>query len=273
VFLALPHRVSMEFVRDFDLSTAPVIDLSADFRIADPAVYEDWYETQHCCPELLPQAVYGLPELNRVAIRQARLVANPGCYPTCAILALAPLLKAGMIEPSRIVIDAKSGVTGAGVKPKPGTHFPTVNEGFAAYGLKRHRHTPEIEQALAPQAGTPVTLQFTPHLLPVNRGILSTIYARPVPAASEESLAEVLRTAYAGEPFVRVVDSPPALDNVRGSNYCDVYATIDRRTGNALLVSVIDNLVKGAAGQAIQNMNLMFGMDESLGLAAVPLSP
>lgn len=273
IFLALPHQVSMEFVAGHDLNKTPVIDLSADFRLNSAAVYEEWYGVAHSCPRLLPAAVYGLPELNREQIRTARLVANPGCYPTCAILSLAPLLKAGLIEPDGIVIDAKSGVTGAGHRPRASTHYPTVNEGFAAYGLKRHRHTPEIEQVLTSFSGADIRLQFTPHLLPVNRGILSTIYAAARPGVTESELVAALAAAYQEEPFVRLVSEPPSLDNVRGSNYCDIYATVDERTDRALLIAVLDNLVKGAAGQAVQNMNVMFGLDESLGLATAPLSP
>lgn len=273
VFLALPHQISMQFVAGYDLARAPVIDLSADFRLGSAAVYEEWYGATHSCPQLLTEAVYGLPELNREAIRQARLVANPGCYPTCSILPLAPLLKAGLIEPHGIVIDAKSGVTGAGHKPKDSTHFPTVNDNFAAYGLKRHRHTPEIEETLSAHSAAKIRLQFTPHLLPVNRGILATIYATPRPEVKEDDLCLALIEAYRAEPFVRVVNSPPSLANVRGSNYCDIYATVDERTGNVLLISVIDNLMKGAAGQAVQNLNVMCGLDERLGLAAIPLSP
>jgi len=273
IFLALPHQVSMEFVAGRDLEQTPVIDLSADFRLSSAAVYEEWYGMPHRCPQLLPAAVYVLPELNRDQIKAARLVANPGCYPTSSILPLAPLLKAGLIEPDGIVVDSKSGVTGAGHRPKASTHYPTVNEGFAAYGLKRHRHTPEIEQALSAHCGSQIRLQFTPHLLPVNRGILSTIYAAASRGVTERELTDALAAAYEGEPFIRLVHEPPSLDNVRGSNYCDIYATVDERTGRALLIAVLDNLVKGAAGQAVQNMNIMFDLDETQGLATVPLSP
>jgi N-acetyl-gamma-glutamyl-phosphate reductase len=273
VFLALPHKASMEFVCSHDLESAPVIDLSADFRLKSAAIYADWYGVSHACPELLPDAVYGLPELHRERIRSARLVANPGCYPTCAILPLAPLLEAGLVNRTGIIVDAKSGVTGAGYKPKATTHYPTVNEGFMAYGLKRHRHVPEIEEQLGRSAGGELTLQFTPHLLPVNRGILSTIYAGAVEGTTEAELRGVLERAYGGEPFVRLVDEPPALDNVRGTNFCDIFVTVDERTENVLLISVIDNLVKGAAGQAVQNLNIMFELEETTGLGALALSP
>jgi len=273
IFLALPHQVSLDFVADHDLDRTPLIDLSADFRLSSAAVYEEWYGVEHRCPQRLTDAVYGLPELNRARIKSARLVANPGCYPTSSILPLAPLLNAGLVEPDGIVIDSKSGVTGAGHRPKASTHYPTVNEGFAAYGLKRHRHTPEIEQALSTHSGQEIRLQFTPHLLPVNRGILSTIYAAAKRGVTERELTDALAAAYDGDFFIRLVHEPPSLDNVRGSNYCDIYATVDERTGRALLIAVLDNLVKGAAGQAIQNMNIMFGLEESLGLATAPLSP
>ncbi len=273
IFLALPHKASMGFVRQHGIDRAPLIDLSADFRLQNIATWEDWYGTEHTCREHLADAVYGLPELYRPAISEARLVANPGCYPTSSILPLAPLIKAGLVSPRGIVIDAKSGVTGAGYKPKPSTHYPTVNEGFSAYGLKRHRHTPEMEEILTRHSGSNVTLQLTPHLLPVNRGILSTIYAAAVNGVTEERLKQVLHSAYDKEPFIRLVDHPPSLDNVRGSNFCDICVALDERTGIVLVVSVIDNLVKGAAGQAVQNMNIMFGIEETTGLGAIPLSP
>lgn len=273
VFLALPHKVSMGFVKQHGLEAAQIIDLSADFRLRAVKEYEAWYGVEHCCPQYIQQAVYGMPELNRDAIRQARLVANPGCYPTASILPLAPLLKAGAILPERIIIDAKSGITGAGIKPRPNTHYPAANENFAAYGLKRHRHTPEIEEQLSTSGGHDVVLQFTPHLLPVNRGILATSYARADTGVTTEELVGILQDAYRDEPFIRVKSSLPALAEVRGSNYCDIHVTVDDRTGNALIVSAIDNLVKGAAGQAIHNFNIMFGLPETTGLAALPLAP
>ena len=273
VFLALPHRVSMGFVKEHGLDGFRIVDLSGDFRLASPETYETWYDTPHAAPDLLAEAVFGLPELNRAAIRGARLVANPGCYPTSAILALAPLLRRGLIRPGGIVIDSKSGVTGAGARAKPGTHFPRVFGNFAAYGLLGHRHTPEIEQALGQAAGATVELLFTPHLLPVDRGILTTAYARPTGDADPAAVAAALAEAYADEPFVRVCDQPPSIKDVRGSNYCDVFATADPRTGRVLTVSVIDNLVKGAAGQAVQNLNIMFGWPETTGLEQGPVCP
>ncbi len=273
IFLALPHRISMEFIATHDLERTPVIDLSGDFRLADHTVYEHWYETPHACPDRLAGAAYGMSELNREAIRHANLVANPGCYPTSAILPLTPLLAAGLIESQGIIIDSKSGVSGAGNKPKPNLHFPQVHGNFSAYGLGTHRHTPEIEQALSLAAGRGITLQFTPHLLPVSRGILSTIYARPRNGAGEQELRSALESAYSHEQFVRLRDVPPSLADVRGSNYCDIHLKADSRSGNLIIISAIDNLVKGAAGQAVQNMNIMAGLPESLGLQQVALSP
>ena len=273
IFLALPHRVSMDFVAGHDLERTPVIDLSGDFRLADAATYEDWYEQAHSCPALLESAAYGMSELNRERIRAARLVANPGCYPTSAILPLTPLLSAGLIEPAGIIIDSKSGVSGAGNKPKPNLHFPQLHGNFSAYGLATHRHTPEIEQALGRAAGGDVTLQFTPHLLPVSRGILSTIYARPKQGVDQQAVEAALLDAYGSEQFIRLRGTPPNLADVRGSNFCDIHAKLDQRSGNLLIVSAIDNLVKGAAGQAVQNMNIMAGLPEGSGLGQVALSP
>jgi N-acetyl-gamma-glutamyl-phosphate reductase len=273
VFLALPHRVSMEFVRDHGLERFRIVDLSGDFRLRSRAVYEQWYETEHAAPQHLPEAVFGLPELHRGALRDARLVANPGCYPTSAILALLPLLETGLVEPTGLVVDAKSGVTGAGAKAKATTHFPDVFGNFAAYGLLSHRHTPEIEQALGDAAGGDVSVLFTPHLLPIDRGILATTYAQPARELDASSLRDLYGRRYESEPFVRVVSAPPAVKNVRGSNHCDVYVTHDPRTGRVLALAAIDNLVKGAAGQAVQNMNAMLGWPETAGLKQGPLNP
>jgi N-acetyl-gamma-glutamyl-phosphate reductase len=273
IFLALPHSVSMGFVAGHDIDKVPLIDLSGDFRLGSAATYEQWYGEAHACPALLERAVYGLPELNRDQIRTARLIANPGCYPTSAILPLAPLLRAGLIQPGGIIIDSKSGVSGAGNKPRSNTHFPEVYGNFSAYGIGTHRHTPEIEETLSTQAEQGVSLQFTPHLLPVSRGILSTIYARPLAGVSEAQLQDALQAAYADEPFVRLRSALPSLAGVRGSNFCDIHLTLDARSGNIIIVSVIDNLVKGAAGQAIQNMNIMAGLPEGSGLQQTALSP
>ncbi len=275
LFLALPHAASQEAAAAFIALGKKVVDLSADFRLADPAVYEQWYAHRHQHPDLLRTAVYGLPELHRESIRGAALVANPGCYPTSAILGLAPLLAERLIDPRTIVIDAKSGVSGAGRGPALAYHFPEANEDLCAYKVGTHRHTPEIEQELSRLAGGPVTVSFTPHLVPMNRGILSTLYAalrnEKDTAALHARYAEFYRT----EPFVRVLPAGqvPNVRNVRGSNFCDIGVTADPRTGRAVVVSAIDNLVKGASGQAIQNMNLMAGFAETAGLLHAGLFP
>lgn len=273
VFLALPHRVSMNFVKEHGLDSFRIVDLSGDFRLREQAVYEEWYEKDHVCPEYLQRAAYGLPELNRDDIRNADLVANPGCYPTSAILALAPLLKQKLVDPETIIVDAKSGVTGAGAKPKETTHFPNLFGNFFAYGLGRHRHTPEIEQILGGLGGKKVQVQFTPHLLPIDRGILSTTYSTPVRSVGKELIQDTFLGFYEKEYFVRVLDTPPSIKNVRGSNFCDLYATYDERTNRIITIAAIDNLVKGAAGQAVQNMNLMFRLIEKSGLEYSPLNP
>lgn len=272
-FLALPHRVSMEYVRDHGVDAHRIIDLSGDFRLQSADVYEEWYQTTHVAPEKLESVAFGLPELYREQIREARLVANPGCYPTSAILALAPLLRRGLVEPRGPVVDSKSGVTGAGARPSAMTHFPEVVGSFKAYGLLRHRHTPEIEQALSFVAGRQVEVLFTPHLLPIDRGILTTAYAVPTDGFDAGKLQDIYAEDYADEPFVRLVENPPSLKHVRGSNYCDVFPTYDARTNRVVVISVLDNLVKGAAGQAVQNLNLVFGWPETTGLTQGPLSP
>ncbi len=273
VFLALPHRVSMTFVRDHGLDTFRIVDLSGDFRLSERAVYEQWYETEHVAPNQLEEAVFGLPELHRKQIPGARLIANPGCYPTSATLALAPLLAEGLVKPQGIVVDSKSGVTGAGAKAKAVTHFPSVFGNFKAYGLMNHRHTPEIEQELSGVADHSVQVLFTPHLLPIDRGILTTTYSEPAVDLDADRVRNVFNRFYRNEPFVRVVKEPPSVKHVRGSNYCDIYATHDPRTNRVIAIAAIDNLVKGAAGQAIQNMNLMFDLDETTGLTQGPINP
>ncbi len=273
VFLGLPHGVSMDFVKEYGTEEFRIIDLSGDFRLDDPDVYLDWYGQSHNDPERLKEAVYGLPELFGKEVPDARLIGNPGCYPTASILPLAPLLRSGLIEPDATILDAKSGVTGAGAKAKPNTHFPNVNDNFSVYGLKKHRHTPEIQNALYRVADRDVELLFTPHLLPVDRGILTTSYSRPKLDVNEKELQELFQRYYGDAPFVRVVDEPPQLKDVTGSNYCNVFATYDPRTDHIITIAVIDNLVKGAAGQAVQNMNLIFGLDEREGLTHLPLVP
>lgn len=273
LFLALPHRVSMTFLKKHHPLPCKVVDLSGDFRMKDVSVYESWYQTRHVIPELLRDAAYGLPELFRNEIRAAKLVANPGCYPTSAILPLAPLVKAGLIDSSTIVIDAKSGITGAGISPKDNTHFPHAHDNFSAYGIQTHRHTPEIELSVAAYAGQPVTAQFTPHLLPVNRGILTATYSTATKPVDAVGLQAVYAEAYGDAPFIRVRAESPQLRFVRASNFCDIYASYDKRTNRIITISAIDNLMKGAAGQAVQNMNLINQLDETAGLLGSPVCP
>lgn len=274
VFTAVPHQTAMEMVPELLDAGARVIDLSADFRLADAVVYAQWYQP-HSAPQLLQEAVYGLPELFRPGIGPARLIANPGCYPTGAALALAPLLENRRIDPATIIIDSKSGTSGAGRGAKVGSLYCEVNEGFKAYGLPNHRHTPEIEQTLSGLAGQAVTISFSPHLVPANRGILSTCYATLTDQVGQIELLEIFGDFYAGEPFVRVLPDGqlPNISQVRGSNFCDIGLVADQRTGRVVVVSAIDNLVKGAAGQAVQNMNLMLGMPETQGLLQPPVFP
>ena len=263
-FACLPHAASAEVVRGLLDRGLRVVDLSADYRLDDRATYEKWYGVTHPDPDRLGQTPYGLPERFRDEIVGARLVANPGCYPTATILGLAPLLEAGLVEPTGIVVDAKSGVSGAGRNPKPHLHFPEANENCSAYGVGAHRHTPEIEQVLGKAAGREVDVVFTPHLVPMDRGELCACYARAADGADAARLVECLRDAYAGEPFVRVVDKPPGTKDVAGTNRCHLYAT--RVRGHALVIGVIDNLIKGASGAAVQNLNLMVGYDETTAL-------
>lgn len=273
VFLALPHGVSMDFVKEWDPDSYRVIDLSGDFRLGSASQYKEWYNKEHAAADWIDKAAFGLPELFRDDIRNARLVANPGCYPTSAILALAPLLKNEVIEPSQIVVDSKSGVTGAGAKARQHTHFPEVFGNFSAYGLLNHRHTPEIQLNLERFTSYETEVLFTPHLLPIDRGILTTTYSTPKEKIDKIYLGEWYYSFYEKEHFIRVVDHPPHVKHVRGSNYCDIHVTYDERTNRIVTISTIDNLVKGAAGQAVQNMNVMFGFIERTGLQISPLSP
>jgi N-acetyl-gamma-glutamyl-phosphate reductase len=274
IFTALPHQKAMDVVPHFLKAGKKVIDLSADFRIKDASTYGAWYE-EHKAPELLKEAAYGLPELHREEIKKARLIANPGCYPTSAILALAPLLKNGLIAPETIVIDSKSGVSGAGRSATQDTHFPEANEGFKAYKVAEHRHTPEIEQELGLLANSPVIVTANPHLLPVNRGILSTVYASVKKDVDEDFIIGLYNKFYGKERFVRVYHkgSFPNISNVRGSNFCDIGIRLDNRTGRVVIISAIDNLVKGASGQAVQNMNIMYGFAEDMALKGLPFFP
>ena len=272
VFCCLPHGTTQEVVAALP-GHLRVVDLSADFRLADPAVYAAWYGGPHRAVPLQAQAVYGLTELARHAVKDARLVANPGCYPTAAQLPLAPLLEDGLIESDDIIIDAKSGVSGAGREAKQTSLFAEVGEGVHAYGVAHHRHAPEIEQGLSAAAGTVVRVNFTPHLMPMNRGILATIYVRS--RARADVLRDALTRRYADEPFVRILPAgaAPATRHVRGSNHCLVGVFDDRIEGRVILISAIDNLVKGASGQAVQNMNLMHALPETTGLEQMPLFP
>ncbi len=275
IFTALPHQAAMKVVPDFLAAGKKVVDLSADYRLHDPAVYGAWYEP-HLNPELLPEAVFGLPELRRETIRKARLVANPGCYPTSVILGLKPLLENALIDITAIIADSKSGTSGAGRSAKVDSLYCEVNDSFKAYGVGgAHRHTPEIEQELSELAGQPVTITFTPHLVPMDRGILSTIYATPNRPVTTEELVSLYADTYKDEPFVRSLPKGqfPSTAFVRGSNFCDIGITLDSRTNRIVVVSAIDNLVKGASGQAIQNMNLICGFPETSGLEGLAIFP
>ena len=263
-FCALPHRAAMAAVAPLLAKGVRAIDLSADYRLRDPNVYAEWYGESHSDTENLANAVYGLPELYRDQIIDAKLVANPGCYPTSAILGLAPLVTGKYIETSGIVVDSKSGVSGAGRSPKLVSHFPECNESVAAYNVGRHRHTPEIEQILSDAAGESIEVIFTPHLIPMDRGIFSTIYARPRRPIQEAELLSVYRDFYADEPFVRVVERLPATKDTMNTNFCDVTVRVVR--GQIVVLVCEDNLVKGAAGAAVQNFNLMFGYPEATAL-------
>lgn len=273
LFLALPHKVSMDFIAKYYPLPCPVIDLSGDFRLPTADIYECWYGEKHKIPELLSEAAFGLPELFRDKIKTSKLVANPGCYPTSAILPLAPLLRENLIDAQSIVVDAKSGTTGAGASAKENTHYPNVADNFSAYGLKTHRHTPEIELTLEKTSGVRPLIQFTPHLLPVNRGILCCTYSMAVKEVSQSMLDQLFTNTYADEYFIRLVKQPPQLKHVRGSNFCDIFVTYDNRTNRIITVSAIDNLMKGAAGQAVQNMNIILGLDENSGLKIAPVCP
>ncbi|NTU76665.1 MAG: N-acetyl-gamma-glutamyl-phosphate reductase [Alphaproteobacteria bacterium] len=280
LFLAGEAGMAMKLAPSLLEAGKKVIDLSGDFRLKDPAVYEEWYKIAHVAPTFLKEAVFGLPELHRAAIKSARLLANPGCYPTTAILALAPLMQEGLIDPKTIIVDSISGVSGAG-RSKFGldTHFAEVNESLKPYGAGGvHKHVPEIEQALSGLAREPVKVTFTPHLAPVTRGILTTAYANfaaSSPRMDSRSLTELYQKYYADEPFVIVREAGqyPATKHALGSNACHIGAAVDRRTGRAVIFAAEDNLVKGMAGQAVQNMNLMCGLDEAVGLNGAGLWP
>ncbi len=275
IFTATPQGLCASLINEELLSKTKVIDLSADFRIKDVNVYEKWYKLTHPSPRFIEEAVYGLPELNREDIRKARLVANPGCYPTCSTLAVYPLVKEKLIHTDTLIIDAKSGVSGAGRGAKVDNLYCEVNESCKAYGVAQHRHTPEIEEQLSYGAGKPVVLSFTPHLIPMNRGILITAYASLTKKFTYEEVKAVYDKYYGNEQFVRVLEKDicPQTRWVEGSNFVDVNFKIDERTGRIIIMGAMDNMVKGAAGQAVQNMNLMFGLPENTGLKLVPVFP
>jgi N-acetyl-gamma-glutamyl-phosphate reductase len=267
VFCALPHGESQRLVPELRKRVPRIIDLAADFRLQDPAVYLLWYGDAHQCPDLLADFGYGLPELNRDRLADTNAVAAPGCYPTAAALALAPFVEAGVIAPEGVVVDAASGVSGAGRSLKTTTHFSTVNEDFVAYGLLDHRHTPEIEQA------TGASVLFTPHLAPMTRGILATCYARPARPTSTPELLDLLRARYDGEPFVVVGEEAPSTKATWGSNAAHLTARFDARTGWVLVLCALDNLMKGASGQALQCANLLLDLDETAGLTSIGVYP
>ena len=273
-FTAVPHKSAMAIVPPLLEAGKKVVDLSADFRISDQEVYEKWYQP-HSAKEYLKEAVYGLPELYRHQIKGARLVANPGCYPTSVILGLAPLLKKGAVRADNLIIDSKSGASGAGRGAMVGTLYCEVTDGFRAYKVGEHRHTPEIEQELGALAGKALKVSFTPHLVPMSRGILSTVYAELQDDWSEEEVRALYESFYHDETFIRLCgpDIFPATQHVRASNFCDIGFKIDPRTGRIIILSVIDNLVKGAAGQAVHNMNILCGYPESEGLINAPIFP
>ena len=275
IFTATPQGLCASLVNEDILSKTKIIDLSADFRLKDVKVYEEWYKIEHKVPQFIEEAVYGLCEVNRESVKGARLVANPGCYTTCSILTAYPLAKEGIIDMDTLIIDAKSGTSGAGRGAKVQNLFCEVNENMKAYGVASHRHTPEIEEQLGYAAGKPVVLSFTPHLVPMNRGILATEYAKLTRDVSWEDVKAVYDKYYRNEKFIRVLDRDvcPETKWVEGSNYVDIGFKIDPRTNRIIMMGAIDNLVKGAAGQAVQNMNLMFGLKESEGLELVPMFP
>lgn len=275
IFTATPQGLCASLVNEEILSKTKIIDLSTDFRLKDVKIYEEWYKLEHKSPQFIEEAVYGLCEVNREDVKKARLVANPGCYTTCSILTAYPLAKEGLIDMDTLIIDAKSGTSGAGRGAKLPNLYCEVNENIKAYGVATHRHTPEIEEQLGYASGKKVVLNFTPHLVPMNRGILVTEYAKLTKEVSYEDVKAVYDKYYGGEKFVRVLqkDVCPETKWVEGSNYVDIGFKIDPRTNRIIMMGAIDNLVKGAAGQAVQNMNLMFGLPESEGLELVPMFP
>ncbi len=275
IFTATPQGFCSSLLNDEILSKVKVIDLSADFRIKDINTYEEWYKLEHKSPQLIKEAVYGLCEINRSEIKNSNLIANPGCYPTCTILSLYPLIKEGIIDVNNIIVDAKSGTSGAGRSVKTDNLFCEINENIKAYGITSHRHTPEIEEQFSYAAGQNLKISFTPHLIPMNRGILTTSYASLNNETSYEDIKNIYEKYYKNEKFIRVLDEDvfPQTKWVEGSNFVDINFKIDYRTNRIIIIGAMDNLVKGAAGQAIQNMNIMFGLEEHEGLYNVPMFP
>jgi N-acetyl-gamma-glutamyl-phosphate reductase len=274
IFTAVPHKTAMETVPLFYQKGKRVVDLSADFRFKDPEVYERWYQ-KHTCVDLLPESVYGLPELHREEIKNAKIVGSPGCYPTGALIGLIPLIKDGMISYENIVIDSKSGVSGAGRDVVLGSLFCEVNEGVKAYKIFDHRHLPEIEQELGQLAQKKITVTFVPHLIPMDRGILTTLYVKLSKKMKTEDVLSTFQEYYRGEPFIRIYPKGkiPNTKDVRGSNYCDIGVIVNESDSRGVVVTAIDNLVKGASGQAVQNMNIMLGYPETMGLDVLPFFP
>ena len=275
IFTATPQGLCSTLVNEEVLNKVKIIDLSADFRIKDVNVYEEWYGIKHASPSYIEEAVYGLPEINRDKVKNARLIANPGCYPTCTILSIYPLAKEGLIDMDTLIVDAKSGTSGAGRGAKVANLYCEVNENIKAYGVASHRHTPEIEEQLGYAAGKQCVINFTPHLVPMNRGILATSYAKLTREVTYEEVKAIYDKYYKDEQFVRVLKANVAPETrwVEGSNYVDVNFKIDPRTNRVIMMGAMDNLVKGAAGQAVQNMNIMFGCKENEGLCQIPLFP
>ncbi len=275
IFLALPHGLTFPQLNNDILNKTVIIDLGADFRLSDPEIYRQWYGIEHTNPALIKESVYGLCEIYRDKIKNSSLIANPGCYTTCSILSLIPLLKEKLIDPSSIIVDAKSGVSGAGRSLSMGVHFSECNESVKAYKVAAHRHTPEIEQELSLAAGKDVFINFTPHLIPMNRGILTTSYSELLKDVTAEDLYILYSSFYENEPFIRVLKpgNLPETRFVRYSNYVDIGIVTDNRTGRAIIIGAIDNLIKGAAGQAVQNFNIRFGFDETTALTGIPIMP
>lgn len=273
VFASTPSGVTSQLFPSILNKGPKLIDLSGDYRLKDPAVYEQWYKKQPAEANILQQSVYGLSEWNEEAIKGSTLIANPGCYPTAVLLSILPLLKNKLIDPSFLVIDAKSGISGAGNKPSQTTHFSESNESLSIYKINEHQHIPEIEQAISMFAGITTNITFNTHLVPMTRGILATSYAAVTPGVTEQQLTQCLKDTYANHPFVRVVEHANNIgtNRVKGSNYCDIHVKLDERTNRATIIGVIDNLVKGAAGQAIQNMNIQMNFDHKLGIDGIPL--